>query len=254
MTNWKINEADFDKQFEEAISRTAENFENEPRIDTAFYDRDKDAIFITLLNSISIIIPRKKIPELKKITPEQLSGLSLSPLKETLAWDDLDIHIGLKGLIIDYFQLLNWMGPIIAQKNGMVKSEAKAESARLNGAKGGRPRKEEIISIGNLINMEHADDNPLRINSQIPKGQQKTKGGTIRLGVKIASKDSLTKKNIVGKATKKQPPSLAKSKLQIPRDKAKDIAKEQRKHQIDQYRKKTAGQNLPNKKMDKKRN
>jgi hypothetical protein len=144
MAKWEISDDEFDRQFNEASERTALNFQNEPKIDNAFYNPDKDDVFISLLNGVSIIIPRKLISELSNANKEQLSNLTLTPLKETLAWEELDVYISLKGLIIEYFKLLNWMGPVIARENGKATSEAKAKASRLNGAKGGRPVKSGI--------------------------------------------------------------------------------------------------------------
>lgn len=139
MAKWEISDEEFEKEFKEANEKASLNFDLEPKIYNVKYDSKKDFIFITLTNNVYFGVPIKSIPELSNKDKKQLSNITLTPLKETLVWEELDVHLGLKGLIVDSFKLLNWMSSIIAQKNGKIKSEAKAESSKINGLKGGRP-------------------------------------------------------------------------------------------------------------------
>ncbi len=141
MAKWEISESDFEKEFIEATARAELNFKNEPKIDKVYYKSDIDSIIITLLNRVCVSIPRNLISELSGANEKQIKNVTINPLRDTLIWDSIDVHISLKGLLIEYFQLLNWMGPVIAGKNGQIKSAAKAEASRLNGKRGGRPPK-----------------------------------------------------------------------------------------------------------------
>lgn len=70
--------------------------------------------------------------------------------KETLLWEHRERGMALTcekcGHHLDYGFVLTWARKEINRLQGLVKSPAKTAAARLNGLKGGRPKKiEEIL-------------------------------------------------------------------------------------------------------------
>jgi hypothetical protein len=101
------------------------------------YDEARDMIDIHFRCGGTISVPRRSYPGLEKqkptgpITVLSGDGLDIEPM---------DLQVYIPGLILAAF------GPRLITRAAMVhagrqKSEAKAAAARLNGRKGGRPRK-----------------------------------------------------------------------------------------------------------------
>jgi hypothetical protein len=103
----------------------------------AQYDFVHDSVEISFRSGASISIPRRIIPAFANDRPT--GGVTLLD-GETLECEAQDIQIFIPGLIEEIF------GPRVfaaaaGRRAGMKKSETKAEAARINGRKGGRPRK-----------------------------------------------------------------------------------------------------------------
>jgi hypothetical protein len=112
------------------------------RATAAFYDSISDLIVIETTRGIRFGFPRRVIAELRKASKEQLARLTLSPSGAGLHWDALDVQLSGPGLLIDA------LGPgaaarELARRGGKVTSKAKADAARRNGIKGGRPAQTE---------------------------------------------------------------------------------------------------------------
>lgn len=112
------------------------------RATAAFYDSINDLIVIETTRGIRLGFPRRVIAALGKASKEQLAKLTLSPSGGGLHWDALDVQLSIPGLLIDA------LGPgaaarELARRGGTSTSNAKADAARRNGGKGGRPVKKE---------------------------------------------------------------------------------------------------------------
>lgn len=99
---------------------------------------DHDAVLIETRGGISFLVPRHRMKELRNALPEQLVGVDLAG--EGIRWDQLDVDLSVQGLLADA------LGPTFSTRasgaiGGRAKSKAKTAAARVNGAKGGRPRK-----------------------------------------------------------------------------------------------------------------
>ena len=55
-----------------------------------------------------------------------------------------DLQVSIAGLISASKPLMDMAAVVIASRNGRRSSEAKAQAARANGRKGGRPRKVDV--------------------------------------------------------------------------------------------------------------
>ncbi|MEO9019039.1 MAG: DUF2442 domain-containing protein [Gemmatimonadaceae bacterium] len=108
----------------------------------AFYDSINDLIVIETTRGIRLGFPRRVIAALRNASKEQLAQLTISPSGAGLHWDALDVQLSVPGLLIDA------LGPgtaarEVARRGGKSTSNAKADAARRNGVKGGRPTKKE---------------------------------------------------------------------------------------------------------------
>ena len=57
-----------------------------------------------------------------------------------LHWEQLDVDVSVPGLLAGLFGTKAWMDRQRAAKAGAARSSLKADAARRNGAKGGRPK------------------------------------------------------------------------------------------------------------------
>lgn len=136
----RLSKREFDAQYDAAVRREEEDRAAGLRAKAAWYDHANGYLMMITTMDRIFGVPARVVPWLKKLTPEQLSRVTLSPSGGGLHWDDLDIHIGVPGLLLDAFDrsvvAREW-----ARTAGKTKSPAKAKASRANGAKGGRPRK-----------------------------------------------------------------------------------------------------------------
>lgn len=107
---------------------------------SARYDRRSGRIVLELTSGYLFGFPVKMVPALARATPTQLAAVEVSPGGGALHWDALDADLSVPGLLLDSVgraQRLSELGRLA----GRATSRAKAAAARMNGAKGGRPRK-----------------------------------------------------------------------------------------------------------------
>lgn len=114
---------------------------DEPRATQARYDRKSGALSITLASGVTVQLPVRLLPALRRVSHERREGVTVSPGGTGLRWDAIDADYELSGLLAAAI----WPRPraamrVMGQAGGRVKSEAKSRAARANGAKGGRPR------------------------------------------------------------------------------------------------------------------
>ena len=121
-----------------ALERGRITGQAEPRAVAARYDREPDRIIVDLANGTSFTFPPPLVQGLAGANPEALAQVELLGDGYALHWDRLDVDITVPGLVSGIFGTARWM----AAHAGRATSAAKAEAARANGAKGGRPRKD----------------------------------------------------------------------------------------------------------------
>ncbi len=76
-----------------------------------------------------------------KASQQALADIGVDGLGFNLHWPALDADLYVPALISGIFGTRAWMSRELARPAGQVTSPAEAAAARLNGAKGGRPRK-----------------------------------------------------------------------------------------------------------------
>ena len=107
----------------------------------ARYDHKANRLIVSLHNGVELTVPVHLIQDLADAAPGQLSTIEITPSGLGLHWPDIDADVYVPGILAGTFGTKSWMASVMGEKGGRVRSEAKAEAARENGRKGGRPKK-----------------------------------------------------------------------------------------------------------------
>jgi Protein of unknown function (DUF2442) len=126
-----------DAQIDAALERGKVAHLYEPRGTAARYDRLLDRIIVELTNGCTFTFPPRLAQGLENATEDQLAQVELLGAGSGLHWEALDADLSIPDLLVGLFGTKAFM----ARHAGRVTSPAKAAAARVNGAKGGRPRK-----------------------------------------------------------------------------------------------------------------
>ena len=118
---------------------------SEPRAVAVSYDPRKRQLVVLLQNGCSISVPAGILEVVADATPAQIAYVEITGDGYGLHWPALDVDLSVPGLLAGLFGTRAHM----ARHAGGTKSEAKAKAARVNGAKGGRPRK-SVAAAANL--------------------------------------------------------------------------------------------------------
>jgi hypothetical protein len=117
----------------------------ERRAASVQYDPDRDAIEIELTDGAGVRLPRAMVEEFRDVPPTGMAKLRVSPAGYGIKLDEYDINISVHGLI-GALATAGDMAASLGKLGGAAQSEAKRTSARVNGAKGGRPRKTRKVA------------------------------------------------------------------------------------------------------------
>ena len=126
-----------DAQIDAALERGRSVSIYEPRAAVVRYDSDLGRVMIDLTNGCSFAFPARLVQGLEAATDEQLAQVDILGAGYGLHWEALDVDLSIPGLLAGLFGAKAHM----ARLAGQTKSPAKAAAARVNGTKGGRPRK-----------------------------------------------------------------------------------------------------------------
>jgi hypothetical protein len=139
--------------------RLAQKLVHLPRFKQAWYDVEKNLIMAELNNHLLIAFPPYLGQEISQLSPEQLATVTLSPGQDALYWEEEGIGLEITSLLAGRFGSRKWMEKMQTQygvplghwqdselaraewgkTGGSMKTPAKAQAARENGKKGGRP-------------------------------------------------------------------------------------------------------------------
>jgi hypothetical protein len=97
-------------------------------------------VVVELTNGAIFGFPARLAQGLRGASADRLAEVEVSPSGEALHWERLDADLRVAALLQGIFGAGAWLREL-GGIGGRVRSEAKAQAARLNGAKGGRPRK-----------------------------------------------------------------------------------------------------------------
>jgi Protein of unknown function (DUF2442) len=128
-------DAEIDAALRDARAREAER----PRAIAAHYRRSSDKFVVAFASGATLEIPRKTLQGLESVTPAQAAKVELDEVGSGLHWPALDVDHYIPGILAGIYGTHDWMSTL-GRKGGVVRGDAKAAAARVNGRKGGRPR------------------------------------------------------------------------------------------------------------------
>ena len=107
---------------------------------TARYERAHRRLHVTLTNGATLLVPIDLIASLSRATDLDLADVSVGVAGVGLRWDRLDEDLSMSGLARVA------LGPQVLLRasgaaGGASRTAAKSQASRINGLKGGRPRK-----------------------------------------------------------------------------------------------------------------
>lgn len=204
MAKWTLNEKAIKEQIEKAKEQTRRADEIEPRATAAYYEQGSRRIIVELSNGADFRFPPSSVQELISASPDELAQVEISPSGRTLRWRTLDADLSLPGLMAGIFGTKSWMAHL-GQIGGQATSEAKAEAARVNGMKGGRPKKVvdmpgRATSHGGAWEAKPATTSPSRKLTKSPRSLGAT---TLRQDAKTHSR-TMVKAQAAGAFTEKK--------------------------------------------------
>jgi hypothetical protein len=112
-----------------------------PYATSARYDAEHDAIVVVLNNGSFLGFPVEKLQGLQGANASQLNNVLVEAKGLGLHWPDIDADLYVPALMDGVLGSRKWMAAQLGSTGGKAKSGAKASSSRLNGLKGGRPKK-----------------------------------------------------------------------------------------------------------------
>jgi hypothetical protein len=107
----------------------------------ARYDRRRSRVVVKLNTGVELTFPTELAEGLRGAPDEALAKVEISPGGLGLHWPKLDTDLYVPAMIQGVFGNRRWMARELGSKGGSARSVAKSAAARLNGRKGGRPRK-----------------------------------------------------------------------------------------------------------------
>ncbi len=127
--------------------RGLEQMENAPKARSVALDRSGRTLKIELINDVVLMVPTRLVQILNGAETEQIRDVEILLDGMYLRWPQLDEDLRVQSLIEGTFGTAKWMKGLrqhlteLGRKGGQSKSPAKSDASRINGAKGGRPRK-----------------------------------------------------------------------------------------------------------------
>lgn len=127
-----------DRHYSEAVERGAAERLSQPVPVSVRYDAASGRIVIEMDTGAAFMAPTTMLEGLENASVDDLSKVEL--VGETgLHWPTLDIDYTVAGLMQGIFGTAKFMDA--RRRGGQSRSVAKADAARRNGLRGGRPRK-----------------------------------------------------------------------------------------------------------------
>jgi hypothetical protein len=135
-----------DAEIDQAIER-ANDLRSEPRVIGVEYrpGAGLDLLILKLSDGSRRVIPREDLQGLQSAGKNQIARVEILGGGTGLHWPDLDVDLYVPGLLRGVYGNKKWMAQI-GRSGGAVRSAAKKRAARVNGLKGGRPRRKEVAA------------------------------------------------------------------------------------------------------------
>ena len=124
-----------------AEERMAERRIATPHAVAATYDRRIGRVVVQLSNGLELAFRPHLAQGLEGARPADLASIEISPTGLGLHFPRLDVDLYLPALLQGVFGSESWTAARMGRAGGRATSLAKADAARANGRRGGRPRK-----------------------------------------------------------------------------------------------------------------
>lgn len=128
------------EELERANARAVQRRETGPVAVSARYDRRVHRVVIGLASGIEVAFQPQDAQGLEAAKPTDLDVIEISPSGLGLHFPKLDADPYLPALLEGFLGSHRWSAAKLGKQGGSTKSEAKAQAARANGRRGGRPR------------------------------------------------------------------------------------------------------------------
>jgi hypothetical protein len=126
------------KQITEAVKRS-KLLRDEVSATGIKYEPKLDVFELQLSDGTRRLLPREQLEGLQDAKRTELTHVELVGDGSGLRWPDLDVDLLVEGLTHGVYGSKRWMSEL-GRVGGSRSSTAKAQAARANGMKGGRPR------------------------------------------------------------------------------------------------------------------
>lgn len=139
-----------DAEYAAALAAGRTEAETEIRAQAVRYVPERDAIEIVTNRNAGFLIPRQWIGALQDVPTEELSKLEVWLDGSAIELEDRDVHISVHGLLTAILPAMlpsRTVAAIFASRGGQATSRAKRLSSKVNGRKGGRPRKRATADL-----------------------------------------------------------------------------------------------------------
>ena len=130
-------------EFELANTRAHEMQRDFPRAVSARYDRVSGRVVVELSSKLAVSFRPGDAQGLEHAKPSELADIELSPSGFGIHFPKLDADFYVPALLEGFLGSRKWMAARMGEAGGKSRSRAKKTAARVNGAKGGRPRRRE---------------------------------------------------------------------------------------------------------------
>lgn len=150
----------------EKVNLSATSDASQPRVISAYYDWNDHRIVINLENEVTLSFPPEQAKGLVKASRAELAEIEITPSGKELRWESLDVDFNIASFFAEIFGIQTSVAPEMGRKGGSVSSEVKANAARKNGKKGGRPRKansKEVIEKITQMNSSLSNESKVQV-------------------------------------------------------------------------------------------
>lgn len=127
---------------DEAIERGKIRHKNSLQATAVLFQEQR--LTVCFADGTGVLLPVNLFPEFNGFEVEDYADLKVGLSGTALCHEARDLHVSIAGMISASESLMNMAASVVSSRNGRQSSAAKAEAARANGKKGGRPRKVEV--------------------------------------------------------------------------------------------------------------
>ena len=139
VSQWKINDDEFERQFTAAQKRGQMELAKGAHATAARYDKATKRLIVDLANGATLMIPARLIQGLQGASAKALGEIEILGAGSGLYWPQIEADVSIAGLLQGIFGSQAWMTEL-GRAGGKMTSERKQAAAQANGKLGGRPK------------------------------------------------------------------------------------------------------------------